>query len=109
MNGQKLAPIKIDQLLTSDPISVGARTLQLVAHMTGWQIERGTDFQGAGVRLTPHEIRIQEGDRQWTVPITSSAPDPLRIIVGLALLVSGLCWIVLFIVRLGLHREGSRK
>jgi hypothetical protein len=105
MNGQKSAPTKIDQLLTSEPLRIGSKTLQLVAHMTGWQFARGPDLQGALVRLTPQAIRIQEEDRQWTVPITPPAPDALRSIIRLALLVSSLCWIVLVVVRLGLNKK----
>jgi hypothetical protein len=105
MNGQKTAPTSINQTLTSEPLTVGARTLQFVVRLAGWQLVGGPGFHGTLVRLTPQAVIIEEEGRQRTVPMTDPARDDLRRIAGVALLVSGLCWIVLVVVRLRLNRK----
>jgi hypothetical protein len=110
MDGQKPGLAKIDQTLTSEPFEAGPRTVQLVARMTGWQFTAGNgngDFQGALVRLSPHACQIAQGDQQQTVQIQDPTQDALRGILLAGLLVSGLCWIIRFVVRLSLKRSAK--
>ncbi|MEZ4663852.1 MAG: hypothetical protein R2911_40485 [Caldilineaceae bacterium] len=62
-------------MLEEAPIVVGQRSVCGVASLTGWQIAASDgSFASALGRLTPHAIRVQEGDDEYTIPIS----DPLR-------------------------------
>ena len=88
---------KIDKRLMQELTVKGAPPMQLVARATGWQIAGQAipaAFTGALVNVAPEAILVQHEDREERVPIGN--PDRMALfgMLGAALLVSAVCWLI---------------
>ncbi|MEZ4712254.1 MAG: hypothetical protein R3A44_34010 [Caldilineaceae bacterium] len=89
---------RLDQMLAEAPIVVGKRSVCGMASLTGWQIAAGDgSYASALGRLTPHAIRVQEGEHEYTIPISDPLPEIGRSLIMAALAVSGICLLIMFV------------
>ncbi|RIK37386.1 MAG: hypothetical protein DCC55_24475 [Chloroflexi bacterium] len=93
---------KIDRRLVAQPITSGVRTIELVAHMSGWQWSGGSETSsqgGAIVRIRPVELRVREGEETRTIPFNDPVRSALTGIVFSAVSVSLFCWLIMFVTQ----------
>ncbi len=85
----------IDITVCGEPIAVGKRTLQSVAHLRGWRRQGGDGRNGGGgafVRLRPVAVRVTEaGQPDYTIEIADPTHQPLRVFVGVAAAIALFC------------------
>ena len=94
---------EIDRELIGEPLVVGERTLQPVAHLAGWS-GAGGNRSGAGagawLKLVPVKVIVREGDDGgYDVPIVDETGEAIRGITMGALAVAALCWLLMLIIR----------
>ncbi len=86
---------QINTELSGQPIAVGARTLQPVAHIRGWRGGGGEGTNsggGAFVRLRPIAVHVTEaGQPDYTVEIADPTQQPLRVFLGVAAVITLVC------------------
>jgi hypothetical protein len=110
MADQKTEPIRINRLLTGQQITVGGRTIQPVAKLSGQyggsQTPRGGGF-GAWARMTPVEVIVREADgAEQRVATTNATRQAMRGIASAGLAVAGVCLAIMLVV--GLLRLSRR-
>ncbi|MFN8440182.1 MAG: hypothetical protein U0175_05400 [Caldilineaceae bacterium] len=89
---------KIDRQLVGEPQIVGQTTIQLTAHAHGWQIQskdRTAPLTGAFVRLRPVSAQVRSERGEETVEFVDPVNAALRAMLGVALLISAVCWIIM--------------
>ncbi len=97
MAEENTRPGRIDRELIGEPISVGSRTIQPVARVSGWSGGKmGVTGGGAGgwVRVRPVEVIVREGDGSESrvpIPDAGAVAVALRSIASQALAVAGVC------------------
>jgi uncharacterized spore protein YtfJ len=97
-------PNKIDRLLTGKQIPVGDRTIQPVAHLSGWIGGNGGPHGvggGGWVRVRPVAVIVREADgTESRVPVVDAGTQAIRGIVMAGLMVAGVCVAIMVIRRL---------
>lgn len=99
---------KIDRLIEADPIVVGERSIQPVARLIGWETEGDAEpgsYVGKVGRLTPLEVRIDDGESQDTVEIDDPMVEPLRGILMVGAAVSLVCTLIMLVVNVATIRK----
>src|SRR5687767_4982625 len=98
VNRRGPARFAIDRRLVGPPVTIGTRTLQPVARVTGWRVgaadEPGSGA-GAMLRLRPIEVLVREADgREYSVSTMSPTPAMLYGMLALALGMAIVGWII---------------
>ena len=97
---------KLDQPLNAAPIVVGQRRIQPMVRVAGWQTAASDgSFAGALGRVTPQAILVQEGDQEYTIPVTDPQREIVRGLLTGALAVSALCLLIMVVA----GRAASRR
>lgn len=107
MDNSNLTRTKIDRRLVAQPVTSGARTIEPVAHISGWHWSGGSGAPGQGgalVRIRPVEIRVREGEETRTLPLDDPVRTATSGIIFAALAVSLFCWLIMFVA----HRLTQR-
>ncbi len=104
MTEQPDKPGRFDRLLTGQQITVGGRTIQPVAKLSGRyggsQTPRGGGF-GAWARMTPVEVIVREADgAEQRVATPNATRQAIRGIVSAGLAVAGVCLAIMLVVSL---------
>ena len=89
---------KIDKQLVQEPQLSEQTSVQLTAHAQGWQIGRydtTSPFAGAFVRIRPVSAQVCSERGEETVEFTDPVNAALRAMLGTALLISAVCWIIM--------------
>lgn len=92
----------IDRRIEAEPITVGERTVQPVARLTGKRFGTGNEqgsFSAMAAQLKPLEIVVRQGEEEHTIPIVEEQREPLRALLITAGAVAAACLIVMFVVR----------
>jgi hypothetical protein len=88
----------IDRRLEAEPITVGERSVQPVARLTGRRFGSGNEhgsFSAAAVQLKPLEIVVREGEEEYTIPIVEPQREPLRALLITGIAVAAGCVLVM--------------
>ncbi len=94
-------PGRVQRRLTGEPMTIGGRTLQPIASVSGW-IGGGGNEEGSGggalLSVTPLEVIVHEADdREQRVPTPDAAGAALKGIL-LAGLGGPLIWLVVRLI-----------
>ncbi|MFN8470843.1 MAG: hypothetical protein U0822_01370 [Anaerolineae bacterium] len=109
MAGADIKPGRVDRQLTGEPITIGSRTVQPVASVTGWAGGGGDGNGGGGggfVSITPLEVVVRDDTgREQHIPTPDATNAALRgiLIAGLA---GPLIWLI---VRLIMRRSSNGR
>jgi hypothetical protein len=96
-------PIKIDQQLAGAQITVGGRTVQPLARLTGQQSsgDPATSGAGARVRLTPIAVVVREPNgNERRIAVTDPAGQIMRALIAAAAFVATASALLIAIARL---------
>jgi uncharacterized spore protein YtfJ len=110
-----MKPGRIDRELIGEPITVGGRTIQPVARLSGWAGGTNGDAMrgvggGAWLKVRPVEVIVREQDgSESRVPIVDPAAVALRGIVTSALVVAGVCTAVIAVRALVVALSARRR
>lgn len=93
---------KIDKQLVYEPQVGGQTSLQLTARARGWQIGGNgatSPAAGAFVRLRPLSAQVRSARGEETVEFADPVDAALRAMLGTALLISTVCWLIMRITK----------
>lgn len=89
---------KIDKQLVQEPEVSEQTSVQLTARAQGWQIGRNdttSPVAGAFVRIRPVSAQVRTERGEERVEFTDPVDAALRAMLGVALLISAVCWIIM--------------
>lgn len=103
---------RVDKKIEAEPILIGGRRIQPVARLVGWEMD-GNEAAGPFVsrvgRLTPLAVKIDSAENYGEEPVVISIEDPLqepiRGILTVCALVSGICIAVMLAARVVAGRK----
>jgi uncharacterized spore protein YtfJ len=101
-------PTKIDQQLAGPQITVGGRTVQPLARLTGQQNsgEPATGGAGAWVRLSPTAVIVRESDgSERRIAVTDPTGQVMRALIAAAAFVATISALLIAITRLTGRRD----
>jgi hypothetical protein len=94
-------PIQVTRRMAAEPLVAGARTIEPVMRVEcrGRSRADGTTHGGMmRVRLIPIEVVVRDGARTQTL-VVEQPPQAVRALLRNALLVSGVCLLLMVLVR----------
>ena len=112
MGSDSPTPVKLDRRLEADPIVVGARTLRLVAKLSGWQTpaqdgaRRGapqgvvTTGGAAAIRIAPLEINVEDEDGTYQVPLIDPTREAISGMAKGAAAIAAVCTLIMVAARI---------
>lgn len=101
-------PTKIDQQLAGAQITVGGRTVQPMARLTGQQSSGGPAAGGAAawVRLSPIAVLVREPDgSERRIAVTDPTGQVMRALIAAAAFVATISALLIAIARLAGRRD----
>jgi hypothetical protein len=100
---------RIDRRIYGAPLTVGERTLHLVARAVGWYggpSDAAGSRSGAWWRLTPVEVIVREEDgSEYALTLTDETAQAMRGIRIAAVFVAAVCWLVCLVGRASRARK----
>jgi len=96
-------PTKIDEQLAGAQITIGGRTVQPIARLTGQQNSGAPPASGAGarVRLTPIAVIVRESDgSERRIAVTHPTGQMMRALIAAAAFVATASALLIAIARL---------
>lgn len=99
---------KVDEVLTTDPLTVFEWRIQPVAHLQGRETngteQTGPFFSRTG-KLTPIEVRVDGAGGQWVIPIDDPVREPIRAMLVAGAALSAVCSAILLMTPIMLGRK----
>ena len=108
MGNEKQMGQKIDRLIEAEPIVIGDRSIQPVAKLIGWETEGDAEsgsYVGKVGRLTPLEVRIDDGESQDVIEIDDPLVEPLRGILMAGAAVTAVCMLIMLVANVAALRK----
>lgn len=103
MPAERERPMRARELILATPVTVAGKVVQPVVRLEGWWQTSG---QGAGalVRLSPDSIKVQDGERTYSVAIPDPTGAALRTFFYLGGAISAVCILLMLLVSLATRR-----
>ena len=105
-------PTKIDQQLAGAQITVGGRTVQPLARLTGQQSSGAPASSGAGawVRLTPIAVIVREPDgSERRIAVANPTGQIMRVLIAVAAFVATISALLIAVARLAGRRTEHQE
>lgn len=103
---------KIDMLIPLTPLQIGGRRIQPVARLRGWEMNgggRSGHFASQVGRLTPFEVRVDDGDAQTVVPVENPTDRSLRGMATTAAALALICMVTTLLAELLTRKTWKRR
>jgi hypothetical protein len=97
---ERLKWSKIDKELVQPLPIHELQQAQLVAKVTGWSVTDAAaspNVSAALVRIQPLALLLRQGDQEEPLPIVDPTNLSLKALMGVALLVSAVCWLIILV------------
>lgn len=108
MGNKAPSGVKIDKRIEAEPILVGKQRIQPVARIVGWEMdgdEQTGPFTSRVGRVTPVEVRVDNGESQTVIPIDDPLQEPLRGILATSAAVSAICILIMLVAKIAIRRK----
>jgi len=95
--------VKVDRRIETEPIVVGGRRIQGVARLVGLEFgdeKPSGSYMGRMGRLTPLEVRIDNGDAQEILSFEDPMQEPIRGILTFSIAVSAACVLIMLATKI---------
>ena len=83
-------------LLQATPVEIAGNVLQPVVRLQKWQV-LGDAGHVAFVRLSPHAVHVQAGDKRYVVPIHDPTQATLQMFFYWGAAISGVCLLIMLL------------
>jgi hypothetical protein len=104
MSAEQEQPVRTRELIMTTPLTVAGKVLQPVARLDGWW--QASEWGGGALaRLSPHSVKVEDGDRTYTVSLSDPAGADLKTFFYVGGAVAVGCIVFMLLVRLATGRR----